>query len=60
MDAITIDYNTLALIVVALFAISGYLRGWWREAITTVFLVLLSIFLTQPELARSIIEAIIA
>jgi hypothetical protein len=58
MDAITIDYNTLALIVVALFAISGYLRGWWREAITTVFLVLLSIFLTQPELARSIIEAI--
>jgi hypothetical protein len=58
MDAITIDWNTLAIIVVALFAISGYLRGWWREAITTVFVVALAIFLTQPDLARRIIEAI--
>jgi hypothetical protein len=58
MDAITIDWSTLSIIVVALFAISGYLRGWWREAITTIFVVALAIFLTQPELARSIIDAI--
>jgi hypothetical protein len=58
MDAITIDWGMLAIIMVALFAISGYLRGWWREAITTVFVVALAIFLTQPDLARSIIEAI--
>jgi hypothetical protein len=58
MDAITLDWSTLAIIVVVLFAISGYLRGWWREAITTIFVVALAIFLTQPDLARSIIDAI--
>ena len=56
MDIITIDYNMLLIIAVALFALSGFLRGWWREGITTIFLVLLTIFLTRPELANTIIE----
>lgn len=58
MNIIDIDYNTLMIVIIALFALSGYLRGWWREGITTVFLVLLVIFLTQPELAQRIIEFI--
>jgi hypothetical protein len=58
MNIIDIDYNTLIIVIIALFALSGYLRGWWREGITTVFLVLLVIFLTQPELAQRIIEFI--
>jgi hypothetical protein len=48
----------LMIIVVALFALSGFLRGWWREGITTIFLILLTIFLTSPELAGSIIDFI--
>ena len=58
MSIITLNFETLALIVVALFALGGFLRGWWREAITTVALVLLTIFLTQPELADKIIQFI--
>jgi hypothetical protein len=58
MDQISINYETLMIIVVALFALSGFLRGWWREGITTIFLILLTIFLTQPELAESIIEIV--
>jgi hypothetical protein len=58
MDIISIDFELLMIIVIALFALSGFLRGWWREGITTIFLVLLVIFLTQPELAGSIIEFI--
>lgn len=55
MSNLTIPYETLMIIVVALFALSGFLRGWWREGITTVFLILLTIFLTSPELAENII-----
>jgi len=56
MSILTIPYETLMVIVVALFALSGFLRGWWREGITTIFLILLTIFLTSPELAGSIID----
>jgi len=58
MSIITIDWETLMLIIVGLFALGGFLRGWWREGVTTVFLVLLAIFLTSPELAGSIIDFI--
>ena len=56
MDLIDIPYETLMIIIVALFALSGFLRGWWREGITSIFLILLTVFLTEPELASSIIE----
>jgi hypothetical protein len=58
MSILTLDWETLTIIVVALFALSGFLRGWWREGVTTIFLILLTIFLTSPELAGSIIEFI--
>jgi hypothetical protein len=58
MSILTLDWETLTIIIVALFALSGFLRGWWREGITTIFLILLTIFLTSPELAGSIIEFI--
>ena len=56
MSIITINYETLTIIVVVLFALSGFLRGWWAEGITTIFLILLTIFLTQPEIADAIID----
>jgi hypothetical protein len=56
MNILDIPYETLMIIVVALFALSGFLRGWWREGITTIFLILLTIFLTSPDLAGTIIE----
>lgn len=56
MSVITLDWEMLVIIVAALFALGGFLRGWWREGITTIFLILLTIFLTSPELAGSIID----
>jgi len=58
MSIINLDYQTLLIIAVALFALGGFLRGWWREGITTAFLVLLTVFLTRPELADTIIAFI--
>jgi hypothetical protein len=58
MTVIDIDFDTLMIIMIGLFAISGFLRGWWHEGLTTIVLVLLVIFLTQPELANQIIEFI--
>lgn len=58
MNIIDIDYNTLMIIVIALFALSGFFRGWWREGVSSIFLILLVVFLTQPELAQRIIDAI--
>jgi hypothetical protein len=31
MSILTLDWETLTIIVVALFALSGFLRGWWRD-----------------------------
>ena len=58
MSLLTLDWDTLVIIVAALFALGGFLRGWWREGVTTIFLILLTIFLTSPELAGNIVDFI--
>jgi hypothetical protein len=58
MSLITLNWETLVIIVASLFALGGFLRGWWREGVTTIFLILLTIFLTSPELAGNIIDFI--
>lgn len=58
MSELKLDYSTFALIVVGLFALSGFFRGWWREAVSTVFLVLLAFLLTQPQQAQNLISAL--
>jgi hypothetical protein len=58
MSIITLNWETLVIIVASLFALGGFLRGWWREGVTTIFLILLTIFLTSPELAGNIIDFI--
>jgi hypothetical protein len=58
MTIVDIDFTVLMYVIIGLFALSGFLRGWWREGLTTVVLVFLVIFLTQPDLANQIIEFI--
>ncbi|MBN1218776.1 MAG: hypothetical protein JXM69_07605 [Anaerolineae bacterium] len=53
-----IDSTALALLVIGLFALIGFLKGWWKEAITTVFLAILVFFLLVPEAAQLFINAI--
>jgi hypothetical protein len=55
---IDIDWDMLLAIFVALFALGGFMQGWWNTAIVTLFLVLLYILTTQPELTAQIIEII--
>lgn len=51
-----INWTVLTYMVIGLFALNGFFRGWWKEAVTTVFLVLLVFLLQQPELAESFIN----
>jgi len=53
---IPIDYDTFILVVVLMFAAVGFFRGWLREGITTLLLLLLVGLLLEPDLAKPIIE----
>jgi hypothetical protein len=53
-----INWTVLALLVVGLFALLGFLKGWWREAITTIFLAILTFFLLMPDAAQIFINLI--
>jgi hypothetical protein len=51
-----IDWMTLTYLVIGFFAILGFFRGWWKEAITTVLLALLILLLQWPDLAQTLID----
>jgi hypothetical protein len=55
---VQIDWVTISLLVVGFFAISGFSRGWWREAVTTTALALFILLLQQPALADRFIGLI--
>jgi hypothetical protein len=56
MGVIAIDYSTLTLVVILLFAAIGFTRGWLREGITTVVLVFLVLLLYNPEVVSPIVN----
>ncbi|HMQ50508.1 MAG TPA: hypothetical protein PKE64_02235 [Anaerolineae bacterium] len=53
-----LNWTIISYIVIGLLAISGYQRGWWKEAVTTFFLVFLVVLLTIPDFAQFLIETI--
>lgn len=55
---VTVDYMVLMWMVIILFGLVGYYRGWWKEGLTTGFLTVLVILLQFPDLARAIINTI--
>lgn len=58
MSAINIDFEVFFYMVVGLFGLVGFMRGWWKEAITTGLLVFLLLLLERPDLAVIIIDGI--
>ena len=58
MATITVDYMILMWMVIILFGMVGYFRGWWKEGITTAFLTVLVLLLQFPGLAVAIINTI--
>lgn len=53
-----IDFQVFFYMVIGIFGLAGFMRGWWKEAITTGLLVFLLILLAYPELAANIIDQI--
>lgn len=58
MTLLTVDFDLLMAIVIGLFALAGFLRGWWREGFTTILLLALVVLLTQPDILTKIVEFI--
>jgi len=56
VDTVEINWTTISYCVIGLFALAGFFRGWWKEAITTFLLGGLVLLLQMPEVAASIIE----
>ncbi len=55
---LVIPYEQLLLLVMALFMFVGATRGWYRELISSIVLVALTIFVLKPELATPIVRYI--
>jgi hypothetical protein len=53
-----INWTVLTYLVIGLFALSGFFRGWWKEAITTIFLAFLVTLLQIPDVAQVFIDLI--
>ena len=42
---VEVNWTLLTYLFIALFALGGYFKGWWKEAIVTVFLTVLVLLL---------------
>jgi hypothetical protein len=56
LDTIEINWSAITYYVIGLFALSGFFRGWWKEAITAFFLGILVFLLRTPEMAQAVID----
>jgi hypothetical protein len=56
MGGISIDYQTLTLIAVMLFAMVGFMRGWIKEGLTTLVLIALVGLLYYPSLMAPVVS----
>lgn len=51
-----INWELIAFFAILFFALNGFYRGWWKEAIITFALAVLIVFLQYPGLAQSVIN----
>jgi hypothetical protein len=58
IETVQVDYQTLVIMVVAVFGLAGFLRGWWKEAITMGLLTFLLILLRKPDTAALVVGSI--
>jgi len=57
-NLVQVDYNVLAYMIVGVFGLVGFFRGWWKEAITAGLITLLLVMLMVPSLATVIVGAL--
>lgn len=53
---VQVDWQTISVIVIGFFALNGFFRGWWKEAIMTVALLMFLFLVQNPDYAQWIIE----
>ncbi len=53
-----ISWSLLTYLLIGLFAFAGLYKGWWKEAITTVFLTILVFLLQLPQVAQALVDFI--
>lgn len=53
-----INWTLIGYLIIGLFAIAGYLKGWWREAVTALFLGILVFLLKFPDAAQWVVGRI--
>lgn len=53
-----LNWTVITYFVVGIFALNGFFRGWWKEAVTTVFLAVLVFLLHQPGVAELFISIV--
>jgi hypothetical protein len=53
-----IAYSDLLMLILAIFAFVGIMRGWYKEGVTSIFAAALALLVWQPEVAEKIIETI--
>ncbi len=51
-----VNWTLVTYIFIAFFAISGFFKGWWKEAIITFFLGVLIFLLNTPEITQWIVD----
>jgi hypothetical protein len=57
-ERVEINWTLITYLIVGIFALSGFFKGWWKEAITTFFLGILIFFLVVPSAAQWFINTI--
>lgn len=57
-QSLQIDYTLVTYIVIGIFALVGFMRGWWKEAVTTGLLTLLVLVVKRPEAAATVFDFI--
>jgi hypothetical protein len=58
MTTLPIEYSDLLILILAIFAFVGIMRGWYKEGITSLFTSALAILVWKPEWANEIIEKV--
>ena len=53
---LALNWTLITFLVVGIFAISGFYKGWWKEAITNFFLTILVFLLMFPDIAQWVIN----
>jgi uncharacterized membrane protein required for colicin V production len=53
-----IDYSDLLILVLGIFCFVGVMRGWFKEGITSLFVVALALLAWKPAIANEIIDLV--